>query len=161
MILFDLRCQDGHRFEAWFRDGATYDSQAEEGIVLCPVCGSSKVDKAPMAPRILKGRGNGPAAEDGAGEDSAETTPTPPVPLRGEQSVAMGQIREKLQALRRYVETHSDDVGDRFAEEARRIHYGETPRRDIHGRASDSEAEELADEGVAFTAIPWVPRTDS
>ncbi|NNG02668.1 MAG: DUF1178 family protein [Inquilinus sp.] len=153
MILFDLRCRDGHGFEAWFKNGATYDDQVAAGIVSCPVCGSTAVEKAPMAPRILKGQAGRSGPDERAGSEGLAAS--------GDRPVAMGQIREKLTALRRHVEENSDDVGKRFAEEARRIHYGEVPHRDIHGSASDDQAAELADEGVAFTQIPWITRSDS
>ncbi|HYD99545.1 MAG TPA: DUF1178 family protein [Alphaproteobacteria bacterium] len=133
MILFNLRCGAGHEFEAWFRDGATYDAQAAAGEVGCPVCGDSHVAKAPMAPRIAKSRG-----EDRPRAVAAE-------------------VMQKLRELRRHVEQNAEHVGDRFAEEARRIHYGETERRDIYGEATDSEAEALAEEGIGFARIPWVP----
>lgn len=139
MISFNLRCQDGHVFEAWFKDGKTYDDQAAAGEVVCPLCGDRTIVKAPMATRIAKAR-----------------------PDRQERlQAAMSQMQDRLAALRQHVETNFDNVGDRFAEEARRIHYGETERRDIYGQATDSEAEALIDEGIDFVRIPWPQRNDS
>lgn len=139
MILFDLRCTKGHVFEAWFPDNASYDKQAKAGAVVCPGCGSRKVEKAPMAPRIGKG-----------GELSKQ-----------EMASELAEMKKQLLELRSKVEANCDYVGNRFAEEARRIHYGEVERRDIYGEASDDEAKELSDEGIEFGRIPWLPRHDS
>ncbi len=142
MILFRLRCSDDHTFEAWFRDGATYDRQAAAGEIVCPVCGDTGVGKAPMAPRLARHRGVG--EEEHAKPD--------------DEAVRM---REALLELRRQVEAGCDYVGGNFAEEARKIHYGEIEHRNIYGEASDEQARELVDEGIEFGRIPWLPRTDS
>jgi hypothetical protein len=139
MILFDLRCARDHVFEAWFPNSAAYEKQAKAGAVGCPTCGSRKVEKAPMAPRIGKG---GEAKVPVVASEHAE-------------------IRKQLMELRSKIEANCDYVGNKFAEEARRIHYGETERRDIYGEASDDEAKELHDEGVEFARVPWLPRQDS
>ena len=139
MILFDLRCSKGHVFEAWFRDNDTYDRQAKGGAVACPACGSRKVEKAPMAPRIGKG---------------SEAT-------RQQMAAELAEAKRQLQELRAKVESNCDYVGPKFAEEARRIHHGEVDRRDIYGEATDDEAKELSEEGVEFARIPWLPRHDS
>lgn len=141
MILFDLQCAKGHRFEAWFRDGATYDAQAGKHKVICPLCGNRKVEKAPMAPRI--GRSRTPAIE-------------PTVDIKSK--AVMGEHLKALRELRRKVEESCDNVGPAFAEEARKIHYGETDPRGIYGETTTDEAEALAEEGVEFARIPWVPR---
>ena len=137
MIVYNLRCAKEHAFEAWFRDSATYDEQAAAGEVVCPVCGSTKVTKAPMAPNISASR-----------DKSCDVAKAAEV---------MGKLRE----LRAEVEANSDHVGDKFPEEARKIHYGETEKRNIHGDASPDEAKALKEEGVDFSVIPWVPRGDS
>ena len=144
MIVYNLRCAKDHQFEAWFRDSATYDEQAKAGEVVCPTCGSKKIAKAPMAPNISssKSSGNPPPAEV---KQAAEM---------------MGKLRE-LRELRAAVEANSDHVGTQFPEEARKIHYGETEPRNIHGDATPDEAKALKDEGVDFSVIPWVPRGDS
>jgi hypothetical protein len=139
MIVFELKCGAGHRFEAWFRDGAAYDAQAREGTVSCPVCGDTSVSKAPMAPRIGKG---GLAAEDRRREIHAEA-------------------QKQLTELRSAIEKNFDYVGNRFAEEARRIHYGEVDPRGIYGETTPEEAKELEEEGVACHQVPWLQRTDS
>ena len=139
MIVFNLRCAKDHVFEAWFRDSATYDDQVAARKVACPACGSIKIVKAPMAPNIATSR------------ESAAT----------KAAMLPAEMMLKLRELRSEVEKNSDHVGDAFPEEARKIHYGETERRNIHGDATAEEARELNDEGVEFGVIPWVPRTDS
>lgn len=140
MISYDLRCAKDHVFEAWFRNSDAYGEQVKKKAVACPVCGSTKVEKTIMAPRIAKGDG-------GKGRGSDEISPE-----------AMQQMLGKI---RETVEENCDYVGADFPEEARKIHYGETEQRDIYGEASDQEATELADEGIEFGRIPWVPRADS
>ncbi|HEV7369945.1 DUF1178 family protein [Arenibaculum sp.] len=139
MILFELQCAKGHGFEAWFRNGEAYEAQAAAGEVACPACGDADVRKAPMAPRIAKAR---------SGKDE-------------EKRRQAAEIMRELVDLRRKVEENCDYVGDSFAEEARKIHYGETERRDIYGEATAEEAAQLSEEGVTFSRIPWVPRTNS
>ena len=136
MILFTLRCAAEHEFEAWFRDGDRFEAQQVAGEIACPLCGDTAVEKAVMAPRSGRSREAMPAAASPA------------------------QMRETLVEMRRQIETHCDYVGPRFAEEARRIHYGEADPHGIYGEASDSELRELADEGIKFGQIPWVPPTD-
>lgn len=140
MILFNLRCSRSHVFEAWFPDGAGYERQAAAGEISCPMCGDAKVAKAPMAPNIASGRG-GDAADEKA---------------RKKQ----GEILRRLRALREGIEKNSEHVGRRFPEEARKIHYGETEPRSIHGDADHKEADALRDEGIDVQVVPWVPRAD-
>jgi hypothetical protein len=147
MILFDLKCHKGHVFEAWFRDGATADRQLAGRKVACPSCATSKVEKAPMAPRIGKSEPR-----------SAVSVPGP----EGRALAAKAELlRQQLAELRSKVEANCDYVGEGFAEEARKIHYGETDPRGIYGETSDEEAEALQEEGVEFAKIPWLPRSDS
>ncbi len=164
MILYDLRCRKGHVFEAWFRDSAAYDDQAEAGEVACPTCGTKKVEKAPMAPRLAKGglsKGSGEAGEAQRAEaETAETAATETQTAETETAKAAEAMRA-LRGLRRKVEDNFDYVGPQFAEEARKIHYGEADAHNIYGETSDQEAKELHEEGVAFTRIPWAPRQDS
>ncbi|HTV45568.1 MAG TPA: DUF1178 family protein [Stellaceae bacterium] len=135
MILFTLRCGQGHEFEAWFRDGDGFEAQHAAGEIACPHCGDSSVEKAVMAPRLGRSRGTVPPA-------------------------ALAQMRKTLIEMRRQIETHCDYVGTRFAEEARKIHYGETDPHGIYGEASAAESRELTDEGISFGQIPWIPQTD-
>ena len=131
MILFDLRCADGHDFEAWFRDGATYDRQAQAGEISCAICGSTEVSKALMAPAVASG------------------------PKRDEEQAA--RILKKWRAVQRHIETNFDHVGRQFPEEARKMHYGEIEHRSIYGEASPDEAKALAEEGVPFHPLPILP----
>jgi hypothetical protein len=139
MILFKLKCSAEHEFEGWFRDGATYERQAKRGLIDCPTCGDSAIEKAPMAPRLARSA-------------TPEKAPTPPSPE---------QMRRMLQQVRRHVETTCDYVGERFAEEARRIHHGQADARGIYGEASDAESRALADEGIEVSRLPWVPTSDA
>lgn len=129
MILFQLRCDKDHLFEAWFRDNAAYDDQAAAGRIVCPHCGETRVDKAIMAPRLSKATG---------------------------QALDAREARRMLAALRQTVEANCDHVGERFPEEARRIHYGETEARPIYGEATSEQADALAEEGIAVQRIPWL-----
>lgn len=156
MIVFDLVCGSGHRFESWFASGEAFDRQQEAHALECPLCGHCEVVKAPMAPRV----GRRPASGDSgsSGEDlpsdapGQEVTPAPPLPPR---------LVELMGKLRRHVEANCDYVGTAFAEEARRIHYGEADHRDIYGVASSEEAADLRDEGIEIRNIPWLPRHNS
>lgn len=140
MILFKLKCEAGHEFEGWFRDGATFDRQNTRGQVSCPQCGSNEVDKAPMAPRPLR---------------AAETPSTDQTPPRAED------VRRALQVLRRHVETNCENVGSRFAVEARAIHNGTSKARGIYGDSTPEESRALAEDGIDFQTIPWVPPSDA
>ena len=138
MILYQLRCVEGHGFEAWFRDGETYDRQSAAGEVTCPVCGCCEVSKAPMAPRVARSR---------SGEESVRKT--------------WSAMQQSLRELRRHVEANCENVGDGFAEEARKIHYGEVERRNIYGDATEEETKQLDEEGIEIQRIPWPARHDS
>ncbi len=140
MIVYNLKCRKDHQFEAWFRDSAAYDAQHAAGDVRCPVCGGKKVEKALMAPNL------------GRAKDRA----TPP-----QQDPRAQQTRQALRELRRQVEANCDYVGDRFPEEARKIHYGEADPKGIYGESTDEEAKALHEEGVEVQRIPWLPRENS
>lgn len=148
MIVYELACDKGHSFEAWFKDGATYDRQEKKKLLSCAVCGSSRVRKAPMAPRIG-------SAGKGKVEDAQASYANDP-----EMKKAAALMKE-LAELRRHVEKNADYVGPKFADEARQMHYGEKERRNIYGEASNKEAKELAEEGIEVARIPWLPRHDS
>ena len=146
MILFALRCDAGHEIEAWFRDNAAYERQHARDQVVCPECGSTAVEKAPMAPRLARSRGDGPPPETPA---ERQRPPTPE------------EFRRGLQQMRRYVEANMEHVGSRFAEEARKIHKGEAKSRGIYGEATEAESEALTDEGIEVARVPWVPTSDA
>ncbi len=164
MIHYQLRCSEDHSFDGWFRDSGAFDRQAAAGLVACPVCGGTRVNRALMAPRIGKRGGVVDAAgrEEGAGREAGgEPVPAPAPEPAVKGGVAMpDQVRGLLQKLRAEVERSCENVGERFAEEARAIHQGETPARAIYGDATPEQAEALAEEGVPIARIPWVPRAD-
>jgi hypothetical protein len=137
MIKYDLKCGEGHVFEAWFRDSAAYEALAAAGEVACPDCGDRSVTKRPMAPAVAR----------------ADRT------AARRRAVLAAALRE-LHSVRDHVERTCDYVGDRFPEEARRMHYGEAERHNIYGEASEAEAEALADEGIEVGRVPWLPRPD-
>src|SRR5258706_1817834 len=140
MIVYELKCASGHVFEGWFRDAATFDRQAAAGKVACAECGDSQIAKAPMAPRLAKRSNAAPA----------ETKPG----LPAEAAKLLGELRAT-------VESECDYVGERFSEEAGRMHYGEAEKRGIYGEASDAPAQELVGEGIEGKTIPSVPRGDA
>ena len=147
MILYNLQCRDcGHGFEAWFRDSRSFDDQVAEGALACASCAGDRVEKAIMAPRL---------------SPSAPKNQKAPDAPAGKKAVMVAKkAREAMKELRRAVEENCDYVGMEFAEEARRIHYGETEERGIYGEASGEEHEKLRDEGIDAHRIPWIDRTE-
>lgn len=146
MIRYALVCEAGHEFESWFPSSDSYDEQAARGLVACPVCDTPKVGKALMAPRL--------ARTDGAAAPVAVPAPDAAVPMISEPD---RQMRAMLRALRAHVVANSESVGPRFAEEARKIHYGESEERSIHGQASLDETRALIEEGISVAPLPIVP----
>ncbi|MGU9978545.1 DUF1178 family protein [Phreatobacter sp. HK31-P] len=152
MIKYALHCEKAHEFESWFPSSESYEAQRKQGFVACPACGSTRIDKALMAPQVAR-RDRRPKPVPVAG---------PPVPAAAAEPVAMvspveQELRAKIRELREHLVKNADPVGDRFAEEARKIHYGETKHRSIFGQATPDEARELADEGIEFHALPVLP----
>ena len=157
MILYELNCDRQHSFEAWFKDGATADRQLKRKSVECPSCGSVKVAKALMAPRVGK-KGN--SGEIAAVE--APAVPSAPAPMPAPKAAIIpAELRQALLEVRKQIEANADYVGDKFAEEARKIHEGESEARGIYGEATDAEHEELLEDGIEVTRIPWVNRGDA
>ncbi|UYN94140.1 MAG: DUF1178 family protein [Enhydrobacter sp.] len=158
MILYRLRCRKGHEFESWFKDSKAYERQEKRSLIGCPVCGTAKVERAIMAPRI----GKGPTKT--AVEAEAPAAVPAPTPTPEQQQMAAltrripKELREALLKVQAEVEKSCEHVGNRFAEEARKIHYGESDKRGIYGQTSDEEAEALAEEGIEFGRLPWIPR---
>jgi hypothetical protein len=158
MIHYQLRCSAEHGFDGWFRDSAAFDDQAKRGLLSCPACGGTDIARALMAPAV--GRGHAaPAQVAVALENAAETAPAVPQPAVG--GALPDQVRAALQRLRSEVEKRCENVGDRFAEEARLIHSGDSPARGIYGEATPEQAESLAEDGIDVARIPWLPRSDS
>ena len=141
MILYQLKCTQDHQFEVWFKDASTYDVQSAAGEISCPYCGTKKVSKAPMAPRLAKGTAE-PNSVEARATEVAE------------------QIFQTAEKLRKHVEENCDYVGEKFADEARKIHYGETDEHGIYGTTTDDEASQLRDEGIEFHQLRWFQRRD-
>jgi hypothetical protein len=153
VIRYALNCHGGHAFESWFPSSTAYDQQVARGLVACPVCGSEKVEKAIMAPRLAR-TDKRIAAAEAAEAVPAKPEPTAPVAM---MSPAEIEFRKKLKELRDHVTRNADYVGAKFSEEARRMHYGETDRRSIYGEASVEDAAALAEEGIEFHHLPPLP----
>lgn len=152
MIVFDLKCKAGHVFEAWFADSKAFARQKSKKLISCPACGDTHVAKAPMAPRIASGKSRGANGEENEGAERRQVA----MAASPEAKALLGKIRE----LKEHIEKNCEYVGGDFAEQARKIHYGETEQRNIYGETSDEQASALAEEGVEFQRIPW-PRGDA
>ena len=163
MIRYSLVCERRHEFEIWFKNSADYDKQSKRGLVTCPSCSSQRVEKALMAPSL--GRGTRKRPKDTA-MGIAVPTETPaaktPAPAENKAPVAMvspqeREFRAKLKELREHLTKNAENVGGKFPEEARKMHYGEIEHRSIFGEATPNEAKELADEGIEFHPLPILP----
>jgi hypothetical protein len=152
MIRYNLRCDKGHAFESWFQNSSAYESQEKRKLVSCPGCGSTKVERAIMAPQIVsKKRDRAEPAPAAAAPEAAAPSST---------SLMMAQERElraKLKELRDHIVKNADNVGERFPNEARKMHYGDIEHRPIYGEASPEEARSLIDEGVEVSPLPVLP----
>lgn len=142
MKVFNLACENEHRFEGWFGSASDYDDQLEAGLLRCPVCDSHAIRKLPAAPRLNLSSTSTDAPPSRGPDASQIPLPTDPA-----------QMQALLARVARYIEQNSEDVGARFAEEARRIHEREAPARTIRGVASQEEVEELTDEGIEVFSI--------
>lgn len=159
MILFTLKCGAEHEFEGWFRDNAAYERQQRRGLIACPECGSNRVEKAPMAPRL--GRSHQDRPETAPEVQSEAPVPAVAAPAGDEAPPTPAQVRRALQILRRHIERNCEDVGTGFAAEARRIHKGEAKTRGIYGEATQAETKALLEDGIEVASIPWVPSSDA
>lgn len=136
MIKYRLSCATGHDFESWFRAIDDYDAQLQRGLIACPTCGSTEISKQPMAPAVVSSR-----------EGHKSTSPVE-IPR---------DVLSKLRALKQTVLENSEDVGTRFADEARKMHFGEAEERNIRGNSTPEEAQGLAEDGVPFGILPGLP----
>jgi hypothetical protein len=155
MIHYNLRCERGHAFESWFQSSAAYESQEKRKLVTCPACGSAKVERAIMAPQIVSKKGR--ESRENTMPAAAATTD---VAAPGSTPLMMAQERElraKLKELRDHIVKNADNVGERFPNEARKMHYGDIEHRPIYGEASPDEARALIDEGVEVSPLPVLP----
>jgi len=161
MIRYSLDCRNGHEFEAWFRSSADYDDQRQRGIVLCPTCGSPDVDKAIMAPNVFaRGQvGNQPGSSNNEQKRSGQ--PVPATNLTELNAPAPVKMLDAMRQYRKLVTENADNVGDKFADEARKIHYQEAPARGIYGNATPEEVRELYDEGVEVSPLPVLPEDNN
>jgi hypothetical protein len=157
MIRYSLRCERGHAFESWFQSSAAYESQEKRKLVNCPACGTAKVERAIMAPQIVSKKGR----------DSAAPAPVAPADVAATEVAAPGstpllmaqerELRAKIKELRDHIVKNADNVGERFPNEARKMHYGDIEHRPIYGEASPDEARALIDEGVEVSPLPVLP----
>ena len=136
-MLYSLVCENDHKFDAWFRSAEAFDEQSSRGIVTCPICNSPKVGKGLMAPSLARAKSDKVSVSIGHPQQN--------------------QLREALRALRNKVTAEADYVGDRFADEARKIHFGEVDPRGIYGEATREEVASLVEEGVDFMPLPSIP----
>jgi hypothetical protein len=133
LIVYSLACSKGHEFEGWFASSSAFDAQARDGKLVCPVCNTRKVAKAPMAPSL----------SSTVGKQKAAAAPD-----------EIRKMRQFMTGLRKHIEETAENVGSKFPEEARKIHYGETEERQIYGEATVAEARELVEEGVDVAPMP-------
>ena len=157
MIRYTLRCERDHTFESWFQDSSAYEQQVKRKLVSCPVCDSVMIEKAIMAPRIVRKKGReraepAPAPAAPAAETPAPTTSATPLMMAQER-----ELRAKIKELRDHIVKNAENVGEKFPNEARKMHYGEIEHRPIYGEASPEEAKSLIDEGVEVSPLPVLP----
>ena len=162
MIRYALACAKGHAFESWFQNSAAYDTQRTRGLVSCPVCGDTKVEKAIMSPRLSGAKKRGQAAPPPAEAPAPASDAPAPAHEEAKTPVAImspqeREFRQKLKELREHLTKNADYVGQKFPEEARKMHYGDIDHRSIYGEASPQDAKELHDEGIEFHPLPVLP----
>ncbi len=139
MILFDLQCDKNHKFECWFASSANYEEQLKNKMIVCPYCNSTKVQKSLMAPNI-----------------NIKSTSR-----NNKKKLEQNNLENRIKKFRKYIEKNTDNVGRNFAEEARKIYYGETKSRSIRGESTEKEVQELAEEGIPFSQLPWYLKEDA
>jgi hypothetical protein len=152
MIRYNLRCDRGHAFESWFQSSGAYDSQVKRKLVNCPSCGSTKVEKAIMAPQIGRKKKDRAAAPEPSASTEVSSGNSTPLMMAQE-----AELRAKIKELRDHVTRNADNVGEKFPDEARKMHYGDIEHRPIYGEASPDEARSLIDEGIEVTPLPVLP----
>ena len=155
MIRYSLHCDRGHAFESWFQSSSAYESQEKRKLVNCPVCGSAKVERSIMAPQIVSKKGRDSQSND-------VPAPAQPVEVAAPSSTPLlmaqeRELRAKIKELRDHIVKNADNVGERFPNEARKMHYGDIEHRPIYGEASPEEARSLIDEGVEVSPLPVLP----
>ena len=155
MIKYQLMCEEDHEFEGWFGDSAAFESQQESGLLTCPSCGSAEVRRALMAPNLAS-----PKTRKSTPPPEASNVPAPPNAAALPEAAArrMHSLMSEMRALQSKIKDECRDVGDEFAEEARKIHYGEAEAEGIYGQATPEEREALDEEGIAIVEMPWLPK---
>jgi len=143
MILFDLQCEKNHKFECWFATSANYEKQLKNKMIVCPYCNSTKIQKSLMAPNI-----NTKSTYKNSKKNN-------------QKKLAQNNLENQIKKFRKYIEKNTDNVGKNFAEEARKIYYGETKSRPIRGESTEKEAQELVEEGIPFSQLPWHSKEDA
>ena len=163
MIVFDVKCSKDHVFEGWFSSSAGFAEQVAAGEVACPICGDLGIEKALMAPNVATTK----STAKGVTPAQAPTSAPVPAPVSAPDTVTLaqqkeqaGQVMAMMRAMREHVEQNFDHVGPKFADEAKKIHYGEAEKRNIYGQATRAEAEELLEEGIEFGPLPELPKLD-
>jgi hypothetical protein len=152
MIRYNLRCERDHAFESWFQSSSAYETQEKRKLVNCPVCGSAKVERAIMAPQIVSKKGRDAAVPAPAAATEVTAPASTPLMMAQER-----ELRAKLKELRDHIVKNADNVGERFPNEARKMHYGDIEHRPIYGEASPEEARSLIEEGVEVSPLPVLP----
>ena len=143
MILFDLKCDKNHKFEAWFSSSENYYEQLKGNLIECPYCNSTKIEKSLMAPNINT---------KGVLKNNIRSN---------KKAISLKNLENQVKKFRKYIEKNTDNVGKNFAEEARKIYYGETKSRPIRGESTEKEAQELREEGIPFSKLPWQKKEDA
>jgi hypothetical protein len=157
MIRYSLVCDEKHEFDIWFKNSTDYDKQQKRSLVTCPACGSEKVEKTLMAPSLGRGAKKG-------GQAAATEMPPPAAPAAPESKTPVAMVspqerefRTKLKELREHLTKNAENVGGKFPEEARKMHYGEKEHRSIYGEASPKDAKDMLEEGIEFHPLPVLP----
>ena len=143
MILYDLNCENGHTFEAWFASSEQYDKQNKKKLINCPICNSNKIKKALMAPNLKGAKKSNKSFDEKKVLDENK------------------KFKTKLKEFKQFIESNTEDVGKNFTEEAKKIYYGETKSRPIRGETTKEQAEELVEEGIPIAKLPWSSREDA
>jgi hypothetical protein len=161
MIKYQLICDQSHEFEGWFQASAAFDVQAESGLLRCPLCDSDQVKRALMTPNLASPKQRKAIEPPLADPAPKPANPTPAQqlvpPRKSEQAQVFGAALAELRQLQQKITKDCRDVGDDFAEEARKIHYGEAEAEGIYGRTTHEEREALEDEGIDVLDMPWLP----
>ena len=170
MIKYQLICESEHEFEGWFQTSTAFVAQNHDGLLTCPVCDSNIVRRALMTPNLVSSKSRSESSETSVSSATegmslaSQRGPLAQVPdpsvssgTASQTMTAVGKAKSQLRQLQRQIKAECRDVGHDFAQEARKIHYGESSSENIYGRSTEEERDALADEGIDFVAMPWLP----